>query len=111
MYDFMIVALLGLATWKVVGMVLGLFNLDLAASIRAVFTLGLGVVAAVVLDYSLFAGWDIAVRNADLGVVITGLVIGAMAYVWHHTLGLIEAYGRYQRDQARTIESRHPRAA
>lgn len=112
MYDFAIVALLGLAAWKVVGMLFGLLNLDLASSMRALVTLALGIVAALILDYSLFAGWDISVRNSDVGTVLTGLIIGGMAYVWHHTLGLVEAYGRHHRDQAREIESRHtPRAA
>jgi len=111
MYDFAIVALLGLATWKVVGMVLGLFNLDLTSSLKAVFTLGIGIVAALVLDYSVFAGWDVTIRNADTGVVMTGLMVGGLAYVWHHTLGLIEAYGRRNRDEARELERHTPRAA
>ncbi|HEX9712182.1 MAG TPA: hypothetical protein VGB52_06470 [Actinomycetota bacterium] len=111
MYDFAIVALLGLAAWKVVGMVLGLFNLDLTSSIRAVLTLGIGVVATLLLDYSVFAAWDISIRNADTGVVITGLMVGAMAYVWHHAVGLIEAYGRRNRDEARELERHTPRAA
>jgi hypothetical protein len=34
-----------------------------------------------------------------------------MAYVWHHSLGAVEAYGRRNRDEAREIERRNPRAA
>lgn len=111
MYDFAIVALIGLATWKVVGMVLGLFNMDLTSSVKAVLTLGTGVIAALLLDYSVFAGWDVSIRNADTGVVMTGLIAGSFAYVWHHALGLIEAYGRRNRDEARELERHSPRAA
>jgi hypothetical protein len=111
-YDFAIVALLGLATWKVAGMVFGLLGIDLTSSVRALVTMGLGIVAALTLDYSLFASWDISVSNGDYGTVITGFIIGGLAYVWHNALGLVEAYGRYHRDQAREIESRStPRAA
>jgi hypothetical protein len=46
-----------------------------------------------------------------MGPVFTGLVLGSMAYVWHHALGAVEAYGRRNRDEAREIERRNPRAA
>lgn len=108
MYDFAIVALLGLAIWKTVGLVLGFLGTDLTSSFKALLTLGLGVVAALTLDYSVFAGWGISISDATYGQVMTGLMAGSMAYVWHHALGVVEAYGRYHRDQAREIESRQP---
>ena len=108
MYDFAIVALLGLAIWKTVGMVFGFLGIDLTSSVRAFATLGLGVVATLTLDYSLFANWGIEVRNADYGEVITGLMAGTTAYVWHTLLGLIEAYGRKNRDEARAMERQQP---
>lgn len=111
MYDFAMIALLGLALWKTVGMVLGLLGQDFSSSIRALITLALGVVTAFVLDYSLFAGWDIQVSNSDVATAVTGLIIGAMAYVWHYAIGLVEATGRVRRDEARETEMRSPRAA
>ena len=108
MYDFAIVALLGLAIWKTVGMVLGFLGTDMTSSVKAFVTLGLGVVAALTLDYSLFAGWGIEISNANYGEVITGLMAGSTAYVWHQFVGLIEAYGRKNRDEARAIERQQP---
>lgn len=111
MYDFAIVALLGLACWKFVGTLLGILGLDLSSAFKAVITLGVGVVGTAVLDYSLFAGWDVAVRTDWMGPFFSGLIVGSMAYVWHYALGWIEAQGRRNRDEAREIERRGPQAA
>ena len=106
MYHFALVALLGLAVWKTVGMVLGFLGDEIPSHLKAVLTLGLGVGAAALLDYSAFARWGIAVREAWMGPVFTGLIIGSMAYVAHNVVGLLEAYGRKNRDEARDIERR-----
>ena len=79
MYDFAIVALLGLAIWKAVGMVLGFVNVETTSAVKAFITLGLGVVAALTLQYSLFAGWGVAIGNETYGQIITGLIAGSMA--------------------------------
>ncbi|MFA5891495.1 MAG: hypothetical protein WDA27_11200 [Actinomycetota bacterium] len=111
MYHFAIVAMLGLACWKFVGMLLGLMKQEMDGSVRAFVTLGTGVLFAEILGYSVFAGWGATFRSDWMGPVFTGLTIGALAYVWHHMLGVLEAYGRRSRDQAREIEQRIPRAA
>lgn len=112
MYHFAIVALIGLAVWKFVGMLLGFFGKEFTSHVRAFLTLGLGVVGTIMLDYSLFDAWGVAVRNDWMGPTFTGLMAGGMAYVWHYLIGAIEAYGRRNRDEARDIEHRGaPRAA
>jgi hypothetical protein len=111
MYHFAIVALLGLAVWKITGLVLGLMGKEMSSGIKTFVTLALGVIAAEILDYSVFAGWGVTFRDSWMGPVFTGLVVGSMAYVWHNALGLVEAYGRHHRDQARALEDRTPRAA
>jgi hypothetical protein len=111
MYHFAIVALLGLACWKFVGMALGVTNLKLSAAVRAFLTLAVGVLAATIIDYDVFGAWGVTLRNDWMGPVFTGLIVGSMSYVWHHVLGVVEAYGRHHRDQAREIEGRSPRAA
>ena len=111
MYHFAIVALLGLAVWKFVGMLLGLLKIDLDASIRAFLTLAIGVLVAEILDYGVFAGLGATFRKDWMDPVFTGLVIGSLAYCWHHVLGFVEAYGRRGRDEAREIESRSRHAA
>jgi hypothetical protein len=110
-YTFAIVAMLGLAVWKSVGFLLGLIGKDVESSVRTFLTLGIGVLYAEILDYSAFAGWHVTFRSSWMGPVFTGLVLGSMAYVWHHSLGAVEAYGRRNRDEAREIERRNPRAA
>ena len=111
MYHFAIVAMLGLATWKVTGFLLGLMGKEMSSSVKSFLTLAIGVISAELLDYSVFAGWGVTFRTSAMGPIFTGLVIGSMAYVWHNVLGLVEAYGRHHRDQAREIENRSPRAA
>ncbi|MFN2614533.1 MAG: hypothetical protein ABR552_06915 [Actinomycetota bacterium] len=106
MYNFAIVALLGLATWKFVGMLLGLLKIDLDSSVRAFLTLGIGVLACEIIDYSVFAHWGVGLRASWMGDVFTGLIVGGFAYVWHYALGVVEAYGRHHRDEARAIEGR-----
>jgi hypothetical protein len=107
-YHFAIVALLGLATYKTVDFVLGLLGIELSAAIKTFVTLGLGVLATELLDYSVFAGWGVDIREAWMGPLFTGLMVGAMAYVWHAALGVIARYGG-SRDEA--AEARTPRAA
>jgi hypothetical protein len=111
MYHFAIVALLGLACWKVTGMVLGFMGREMEGHLKAFVTLLVGVLGTYALDYSLFAGWDIAVRESYMGWVFTGLIVGASAYVWHHMIGYLEAYGRRSRDEARALEGRSRHAA
>lgn len=110
MHDFAIVALLGLAAYKTVDFLTALLKIDEPAY-RLLGTLGLGIVATEVLDYSVFAAWGISVRAAWMGPVFSGLIVGGFAYVWHEALGLLEGYGRRQRDEAMEIENRMPRAA
>ncbi len=111
MYHFAIVAMLGLAVWKFVGMVLGFAGRDLDGHIKAFVTLVLGIAAAELLDYHLYASFGTTFRSSWMDPVFSGLTIGGMAYVWHNVLGMVEAYGRRNRDEAREIERRAPHAA
>ena len=77
MYEFAIVVLLGIGTFKVVDMLSEYVDLS---KIHTLFTIALGVAAAWMLDFSLFAAWDIPVRSAELGYVGTGLMISAARY-------------------------------
>lgn len=111
MYHFAILAMLGLALWKTVGMLLGFAKREMDAPVRALVTLVLGIVIAQWADYSVYAGWGVTFRESYMDTGLTGLTIGAFAYVWHYALGFLEGHGRLSRDQAREIEHRSPRAA
>lgn len=85
MYEFAVVALLGLATFKVVDLLV-----ELVPSIgkaRSLTTFVLAVIAAVALDYSIFTGFGVTVREHWLGTVVTGLIVGSLAAAWQALLG------------------------
>lgn len=109
MYNFAIVALLGLAVYKTVDFLLGLLGIELSSAIKTFVTLGIGVLATEVLDYSVFAAWGVNVRDAWMGPFFTGLMVGAMTYVWDEALGIVESYSR--RTRSADTEHRTPRAA
>ena len=108
MYHFAIVALLGLATYKVVDFLVGLLGLELSAAVKTFVTLGIGVLATEIIDYSVFAGWGVTLRDTWMGPAFTGLMVGGMAYVWPEALGVIRSVGSRGHEAG---ETRTPRAA
>jgi hypothetical protein len=96
MYDFAIVALLALGTVKVID-----FLADSVSPLQAwksllTFVAAIGVVVA--LDYSLFAGFGIAVRNDTLGVWITGFMVAGATVGWRAVFGWL-THDRATRDE------------
>jgi hypothetical protein len=87
MYEFAVVALLGLATLKVVDLLSEL--VPSIAKARTLTTFVVSVAAVVALDYSVFQGFGIAVRENWLGTVMTGFVVGALAAAWQTVLGYL----------------------
>jgi hypothetical protein len=88
MYDFAIVALLGLALFKVVDLledvVPGLTRLHTLA------TFALGVAATVFLNYSIFRGFHVTLRDSWMGAWTTGLIVAGSTSAWRamfHWLG------------------------
>lgn len=77
MYEFGIVVLLGIGTFKVVDMLNEYVDLS---KIQSILTIALGALVAWALEFSLFAAWGIDVRSAVLGYVGTGLMIAAAGY-------------------------------
>jgi hypothetical protein len=91
MYDFAITVLLGLALFKIVDLLEEL--VPSVTRFHTLMTLVLAVAGMVFVDYSLFRSWDIGLRNPDLGVWLTGLVIAGTTSVWRamfHWLGSSE---------------------
>jgi len=100
MYTFAVVALLGLAVLKIADLledfVPGL------SRIHALLTYALAVAAAVALDYSMFKGFHIDVRDAWMGPWFTGFIVGSMATVWR------VAFGYLGSSEGKSAEERHP---
>jgi len=80
MHDFTIVALLGLALWKVVDLLEDF--IPGLARVHNLLTIVLGVAAAVALDYSMFRGFKINLRDAWMGAWATGFVIAGSTSAW-----------------------------
>jgi hypothetical protein len=85
MYTFAVVALLGLALMAVVN-----FLEDLVPGIdriHTLFTFALGIAGAWALNYSMFSGFHVAVRDAWMGTWGTGLVLAAIGHAWRAVFG------------------------
>ena len=106
MYEFAVVTLLGLVTLKVTDLVLE--NVPGLDRIRTLFTFALGVVLAIALDYSIFEGFGVQVREAWMGTVGTGLVVGSLASAWAALLGW---FGTTSVVGTRSVGSERPRIA
>jgi hypothetical protein len=91
MHDFLITILLGLALFKIVDLLEEV--MPAITRYHNVVTLVLALVGVWFLDYSMFKGFDIALRNADMGVWVTGLFVAGATSVWRavfHWLGTSE---------------------
>ena len=92
MYHFAVAALLALATLKVVDLLEGL--MPAVSRRRSLLTFALAIAVAVALDFSMFAGYSIPVRETWMGTWGTGLIIGSLATVWQALFGFLGASGR-----------------
>ena len=87
MYDFAIVALLALATLKLVDFLSEAVRQ--LRSLRTLLTFVIAIGATVALDYSVFAGWGISIRNSDLGTWVTGFAVAGMTVPWRALFGYL----------------------
>jgi hypothetical protein len=91
MYHFAVVALLGLAVLKVTDLLGEL--VPALARVRTLLTFVLAVAAVVAIDYSIFNGFGIDVRENWMGIWATGFMVGSLTTVWRaglRYLGLTE---------------------
>ena len=86
MYDFAVIALLALAVVKVVDFVCEITN---SKALRTPLTFVAGLGLALLLDYSMFTGWGVDIRDADTGMWITGFVIAGMTVPWRALFGYL----------------------
>jgi hypothetical protein len=88
MHDFTIVILLGLGLWKLIDLLEDL--IPGIARLHTLLTVAIGVAGAVTLDYSLFNGFHVVLRDSWMGPWATGLVIAGTTSAWRavfHWLG------------------------
>jgi hypothetical protein len=88
MYDFAVVALLALATLKLVDYVTDV--VEPVRKFRSLLTFVVAIGATMLLDYSVFAGWGIDIRNADdMGAIVTGFIVAGMTVPWRALFGYL----------------------
>jgi hypothetical protein len=87
MYEFAVVTLLGLATLKVVDLLSEL--VPGIVRVRTLTTFVLAIAAVIALDYSVFQGFGVTVREDWIGTLVTGTIVGALAFAWQALLGYL----------------------
>lgn len=105
MYVFATIALLGLAIWALTMVAERFFALAAEYWAGAFVLLGIG--AAWLLDFSIFEMWGLSVRADWIGISLSGLALGGVAFFWREVLGLISSLFRKYSDQAEELERQH----
>jgi hypothetical protein len=102
MYAFGMMVLLGLAVLVVAK--IGNRYLRQIPGAWAFALVALGVGAAWLTNLNLFSVWSVPVRNSEIAVTVTGILIAGMGYFWREILGLFGGLYRKYTDEARMIE-------
>jgi hypothetical protein len=102
MYAFGMMVLLGLAVLTVTK--IADRYVSLASEVWAFVLVALGVGAAWLINLNLFAVWGIPVRNSQIAVTITGILVAGAAYFWRPVLDFFAGLSRKFTDQAVTME-------
>jgi hypothetical protein len=103
MYHFAVVALLGLATLKLADLLLEM--VPSLGKTRTLLTFALAVAAMVAVDYSMFTGFGVELRESWMGTWATGIVVGSLAGAWSAVLGWFDR-GRIDAGERRPGEAR-----
>ncbi|MHB8670459.1 MAG: hypothetical protein ACYDAD_07875 [Acidimicrobiales bacterium] len=106
MYQFAVVALLALAAFKIADLLEEL--VPALARFHTLLVLVIAVAGTSYIDYSLFRGFHIGLRESWMGPFFTGLMVGAMVTVWHTLLGWL---GAEEHHAPREHQPRRPQMA
>lgn len=110
MYEFAILVFGGLLVAKSVDLVRHMAK-EVERLGVLILWFGAGVGFAYLVDYSIFSAWGVAARSGTIGTLVTGLMVGAFAAVWHEVLGLLHEFTHRYQGEASEIEARLHRAA
>ncbi|MEO6120858.1 MAG: hypothetical protein ABIW46_06570 [Acidimicrobiales bacterium] len=80
MYTLAVTLLLGLALFKMVDVLEDL--VPELTKLHGLVTTALAVVGTFALDYSLFEGFQVTLREAWMGTLVTGLALAGTTSVW-----------------------------
>lgn len=105
MYAFALVILLGLAVTAMV-MLFDRF-LRIADELTVGVALLLGMGGAWLADMNVFAAWGFTLRAEWIAIVFTGLIVGAVGYLFHEVVGLVAGIHRKFVDEVIQYEKVH----
>jgi len=80
MYTFAVTLLLGLALFKMVDVLEEL--IPDVTKLHSMVTLGLAIATAFAIDFSMFDGFGVALREGWMGTLFTGAIIAGTTTVW-----------------------------
>lgn len=106
MHEFAIVVLFGLGIAASVVFLDRLVARLLVHELWPLLAVGAGVGLAWLADFNLWALWDIPVREERIGITLTGLALGGVAYCWREVLGFFAGLHRKYEDEAMVLERR-----
>jgi len=96
MYTFAVIALLAVGVVKLVDSLTD--TIEPLRPVKSLLTFAGAIGAVVALDFSLFTGWGVEIRNETLGVWITGFCVAGMTVVWRAAFGYL-TQNRAERDE------------
>jgi hypothetical protein len=89
MYTFAVVALMSLAVLKVVDVLVEYTGARDHRPLRALLTFALAIGAVWAMDFDLFAGWNMTLRNGDIALWMTGFMVAGFTVAWRAVFGYL----------------------
>ena len=89
MYTFAVVALLSLAVVKVVDVLVEYTGTRDRGAMRSLLTFALAIGGVWIMDFDLFAGWGMALRNDDIALWMTGFMVAGFTVAWRAIFGYL----------------------
>jgi hypothetical protein len=87
MYAFAVVALLALGTLKLVDYLTD--AIEPLHALRSLLTFVIAVAVTVLLDFSLFKAWGIAIDRDGIGPWVTGFMVAGLTVPWRALFGYL----------------------
>lgn len=103
MYVFTLTLLLGLAIMTLVALIDRYVVTELWLGVALL----LGIGAAWLADFDIFALWGIDLRYTWISIGLTGLILGGTAHLLHEVVGLLASVFRKVTDEAMEFEKAH----
>lgn len=89
MYTFAVVALLSLAVLKVADVLVEYTGRRDRGAMRSLLTFALAIGGVWIMDFDLFSGWGMSLRNDDIAVWMTGFMVAGFTVAWRAMFGYL----------------------